>query len=62
MAPSEKSDPSGSDFSDGAIKGLEDPSKIPEFFEILRGRGMREDELEKIAYGNFHRIIREVIG
>ena len=44
------------------MKGLEDPSKIPGFFDILRQRGMREDELEKIAYGNFHRIIREVIG
>ena len=55
-------DQSASDFSDGAIKGLEDPSKIPAFFDILRGRGMREDELEKIAYGNFHRIIREVVG
>ena len=55
-------DPAGSDFSNGAIKGLEDPSKIPEFFDILRSRGMREDELEKIAYGNFHRIIKEVIG
>ena len=55
-------DPDGSDFSEGAVKGLEDPSKIQGFFDILRQRGMREDELEKIAYGNFHRIIREVIG
>ena len=50
------------DFSMGAVRGLEDPSKIPSFFGILRERGMREDELAKIAYGNFHRIIREVIG
>lgn len=55
-------DSDGSDFSAGAVTGLEDPSKIPAFFSILMGRGMREDELEKIAYGNFHRIIREVIG
>ena len=46
----------------GAAAGLEDPSKIPSFFDILRERGMREDELAKIAYGNFHRIIKEVIG
>lgn len=56
------SNSAGSDFSDGAITGLEDPSKIPAFFDILRKRGMREDELTKIAYGNFHRIIKEVIG
>ena len=49
-------------FSMGAAAGLEDPSKIPAFFDILRERGMREDELAKIAYGNFHRIIKEVIG
>ena len=55
-------DQAGSDFSDGAITGLEDPSKIPAFLDILRQRGMREDELEKIAYGNFHRIIKDVIG
>ena len=50
------------DYSAGAISGLKNPSKIPDFFEILRGRGMREDELAKIAYGNFHRVIKEVIG
>ena len=55
-------DPESSDFSGGAVTGLGDPSKIPAFFNILRSRGMREDELEKIAYGNFHRIIRDVIG
>lgn len=56
------SDSDGSDFSMGAITGLEDPSKIPAFFDVLRQRGMREDEIAKIAYGNFHRIIRDVIG
>ena len=55
-------DTSGSDFSEGAARGIEDPSKIPAFFDILRKRGMREDELAKIAYGNFHRIIKEVTG
>ena len=55
-------DPAGADFSSGAVTGLEDPSKIPDFFDILRQRGMREDEIAKIAYGNFHRIIKEVIG
>jgi membrane dipeptidase len=55
-------DHSCSDFSVGAVTGLEDPSKIPGFFDILRQRGLREDEIERIAYGNFHRIIKEVIG
>ena len=55
-------DSDASDFSMGAAAGIEDHSKIPVFFEILRGRGLREDELAKIAYGNFHRIIKEVIG
>jgi len=52
----------GADFSSGAVTGLEDPSKVPGFFDILRQRGMREDEIARIAYGNFHRIIKEVIG
>lgn len=31
------------------------------FFDILRSRGMRENELEKIAFGNFHRIVKEIV-
>ena len=54
-------DPDGPDFSMGAVTGLKDPSNIPAFFNILRERGAREDEISKIAYGNFHRIIREVV-
>ena len=55
-------DPDGPDYSMGAVKGLEDPSRISVFFDILRARGAREDEIAKIACGNFHRVIREVIG
>ena len=55
-------DPDAVDFSEGAVTGLEDPSRIPSFFDILRARGAREDEIARIAYGNFHRIIMEVIG
>ncbi len=58
----DQDDSEGSDFSGGAATGLEDPSKIPAFFDILRERGIREDELAKIAYGNFHRIIKDVVG
>ena len=47
---------------DAVTWGLEDASKIPALFEILRNRGMREDEIEKIAFRNFHRIVKEVVG
>lgn len=47
---------------DAVTAGLEDASRIPSLFEIFRRRGMREDEIEKIAFGNFHRIVREVVG
>ena len=47
---------------DAVTWGLEDASKIPALFEILRSRGMREDEIEKIAFRNFHRIVKEVVG
>jgi membrane dipeptidase len=47
---------------DAVTAGLEDSSKIPHLFEILRNRGMREDEIEKIAFRNFHRIVKDVVG
>ena len=47
---------------DAVTWGLEDASKIPHLFDILRDRGMREDEIEKIAFRNFHRIVKEVVG
>ena len=47
---------------DAVTWGLEDASKIPHLFEILRNRGMREDEIEKIAFRNFHRIVKDVVG
>ena len=42
--------------------GLEDASQVPNFFRCLKDLGMHDDELQKIAYGNFHRVIREILG
>ncbi len=49
----------GSDFDGIEITpdGLEDVSMLPILFEELRGRGYSESELEKIAGGNFFRIL-----
>ena len=49
----------GSDF-DGievAPEGLEDISMMPVLFDELRRRGYREPDLEKIASGNFFRVL-----
>ena len=49
----------GSDF-DGIVvtpEGMEDISMMPKLFEELRRRGYSETDLEKIASGNFFRIL-----
>ena len=45
-----------------AITGLEDCSKIPDLIQRLKGLGLNQEELEKIAYRNFHDLIRRTIG
>ena len=45
-----------------AIAGLEDCSKIPDLIQRLKGLGLNQEELEKIAYRNFHDLIRRTIG
>jgi membrane dipeptidase len=49
----------GSDFDGIAVtpEGMEDISMIPELFEELCRRGYSESDLEKIASGNFFRIL-----
>ena len=49
----------GSDFDGIEVtpKGLEDISMMPRLFDELRGRGYSESDLEKIAGGNFFRIL-----
>ena len=53
----------GTDF-DGievAPEGLEDISKLPSLFDELTLRGYSDDEIEKIAGGNFLRVFNDVI-
>jgi len=41
--------------------GLEDCSQAPNFFRCLKAMGMHDHELELIAYGNFHRVLQQVL-
>ena len=52
----------GSDFDGIAVTpdGLEDVSMFPKLFEELRSRGYSEDDIAKIAGGNFLRVLDEV--
>jgi membrane dipeptidase len=52
----------GSDFDGIAVTpdGLEDVSMLPKLFEELRSRGYSEDDIAKIAGGNFLRVLDEV--
>ena len=49
----------GSDFDGIEVtpEGMEDISMMPKLFEELRSRGYSESDLEKIASGNFFRIL-----
>lgn len=44
-----------------AAIGLEDATKVPDLINILQKRGYKEEDIEKIAYKNFERIIKEVL-
>jgi len=53
----------GSDF-DGGIHpppGLEDSSQIQNLADVLRQRGWTEDKLRKLYFGNFLRLLRQVV-
>jgi len=41
--------------------GLEDASKVPNVIREMRRVGFTEDEIAKVTYQNWHRVIREVI-
>lgn len=45
-----------------AAIGLEDASKIPALIDILYKRGYKNDDVEKIAFKNYERVIKEIIG
>lgn len=53
----------GTDFDGIEItpEGLENVSKLPVVFDSLSKRGYSDDQIEKIASGNFLRVFREVI-
>ncbi|BAH06263.1 dipeptidase [Clostridium kluyveri] len=42
-------------------QGIEDASKIPNLLNVLKKRGYNNDELEKIAYKNMERIVRDIL-
>ncbi|WP_294855673.1 dipeptidase [uncultured Oscillibacter sp.] len=42
--------------------GLEDAARIPNFFECLKRLGLNREELEKVARGNFLRVLRRCVG
>lgn len=42
-----------------APKGLEDITKIPKLFGMLQDRGLKESDIEKLAYKNALRVIEE---
>lgn len=52
----------GSDYDGIEITpdGMEDISMLPKLFDELRSRGYSEDDLEKIASGNFFRVLEQV--
>lgn len=41
--------------------GLEDAARIPNFFDCLNRLGMGREELEKVARGNFLRVLRQCV-
>ena len=41
--------------------GLEDASKVPNVIEEMRRVGFHEEEIEKIAYKNWHKLIHKVM-
>ena len=53
----------GSDF-DGATMphDLDGAAKLPALFDALRAYGFDEPELERIALGNWRRVLREAWG
>jgi len=42
--------------------GLEDCSKVPNMVTKMKAAGFTDKELEMIAYGNWHNLIRKVVG
>ena len=43
------------------VKGLENASKSYDIINLLKDSGFNNDEIMKIEYGNFHRVIKEIM-
>ena len=41
--------------------GLENITKVPELIKILERRGYSEEDIEKIKYKNFLRVVKEIL-
>lgn len=55
-------DPDAFGGDDSGCPGLEDCTKLPNLFGAFKKMGMSKEEMDKIAYGNFHRVIKECLG
>lgn len=58
----DRNDPTVFSGLDDILIGMENSGKIPELFKIFERRGMSVADMEKIAYKNWHRVIKECIG
>jgi membrane dipeptidase len=53
----------GSDFDGGTTPTeLDDASRLPALFDALRAAGFTEEDLEKVALGNWRRVLHETWG
>jgi len=55
----------GSDFGgivSGVPDGLENIGKLPSLFRVMRAKGYSKTDLERISFGNFYRVVKEVLG
>lgn len=44
-----------------AVKGMETAAEIPALLRCLRGHGLSEKELQKVAFGNFRRVLAQTL-
>ena len=47
---------------DDILIGMATSAEIPALFAEFQKRGMKEEEMEKIAYKNFQRVLAETVG
>ena len=48
--------------TDQRVRGVRNVMALPHILEVLESYGLSQEELEKIAWGNFARVIRERLG